>query len=66
MYFYDDKQPVHHAVILHVQEADLLCYSTSKEGLLYVMKEAELVTWEKWQTIGSKLLEINGLVWESI
>ena len=36
-----------------------MCYSTSKEGLLHVMKEAELVTWGKWQTIGSKLLEIE-------
>ena len=27
------------------------------------MKEAELVTWGKWQTIGSKLEEVNDLVY---
>ena len=28
---------------------DLVCHSTCKERLLHVLKEAELVTWGKWQ-----------------
>ena len=35
--------------------ADLICYSTSAEGLLHVLKEADLITWGKWQRIESML-----------
>ena len=44
-----------------MQESDLLCHSTTKDGLLHVMEEAELITWGKWQMIDSRLCEGTGM-----